>query len=352
MKIGILVDGDITGSSYQQRYREMLTEAIRADELGFSAWGTSEQHFAAPRLTVSAQDPIHAAVAVSTQRMKIRYMAVQMLSFHHPINIAERVAWMDIVSGGRAELCTARGNYGPTLEAFGVPAGDTRAQWAESLEIVAKALSRKEFSHDGKLWKIPPRRLVPDAVQEPHPPIYVVGSSPESHQIAASKGLGIMCFDNYYGIDYMQSCIDAYRDNIGNADPVGAFVTDYVGFYVATPYIASTREEAKRESADQMVGWLDFIMNMYRPLAGKPGYEYFDRILGVKDRGDDIDFLYDISPTVMVGTPDEWIERCHDMERRGVNELLLRIDGFDHERHMKMIELIGKEVIPVVDPVR
>jgi alkanesulfonate monooxygenase SsuD/methylene tetrahydromethanopterin reductase-like flavin-dependent oxidoreductase (luciferase family) len=349
MKIGILIDGDITGTTYQQRWRDMIEEAALADTLGFSCWGTSEQHFSAPRLTVSAQDALYGAVAERTERMTLRYMAIQLLTFNHPITVAERVAALDLVSGGRAELCTARGNFGPTLEAFGVPPGDTREQWAESLEIVAKALSGKEFSHDGKLWKIPPRTLVPQAIQEPHPALYVVGSSTTSHEIAARKGLGIMCFDNYYGWDYMQGCIDAYKAALPEAEPVGQTVTDYVGFYVATPYCAATREQARAESVDQLVGWLDFIMGMYAPLAGQPGYEYFEKIQEYKSRKSDLDFLYDMSPTIMVGTPDDLIERCHEMERRGVDELLIRVDGFDHERHVKMIKMIGEHVIPEVD---
>jgi alkanesulfonate monooxygenase SsuD/methylene tetrahydromethanopterin reductase-like flavin-dependent oxidoreductase (luciferase family) len=347
MKIGLLVDGDITGTSYERRYEELVTEARLADELGFSCWGSSEQHFAAPRLTLSAPDPLYGAVAAQTERITIRYMAVQLLTFNHPIQVAERLATLDLVSGGRAELCTARGNYGPTLEAFGVPPGDTREMWAESLSIIAKALSGGEFSHEGKYWNIPPRTLVPEPVH--HAPLYVVGSSTTSHETAADMGLGIMCFDNYYGWDYMQSCIDAYKAKIEDASSIASVKADYVGFYVATPYCAPTREEARRDCMDQLLGWLDFIIGMYAPLEGQPGYEYFSKIRALKDHQTDVDFLFDLTPTIMVGTPDDLIERCHEMERRGVDELLIRVDGFDHDRHMKMLEMIGKHVIPVVD---
>jgi hypothetical protein len=88
---------------------------------------------------------------------------------------------------------------------------------------------------------------------------------------------------------------------------------------------------------------------MYAPLQGQPGYEYFGKIQDLKDRKTDAAFLFDLSPTVMVGTPDDLIERCQEMERRGVDELLIRVDGFDHARHMKIIEMIGRHVLPVVD---
>jgi alkanesulfonate monooxygenase SsuD/methylene tetrahydromethanopterin reductase-like flavin-dependent oxidoreductase (luciferase family) len=349
VKIGILVDGDTTGTTYHQRYQDLIKEAVLADELGFSCWGTSEQHFSGPRLTVSAPDSLYGAVAAQTERITIRYMAVILLTFNHPIQVAERLAALDLVSNGRAELCTARGNYRPTMDAFGVSPDDTRGQWAESLEVIVKALTEDPFEHDGKLWQIPPRSLVPKPLQQPHPALYVVGSSTQSHQIAGEKGLGIMCFDNYYGWEYMQECIDAYKEAIKNPEPVGGFVNDYVGFYIATPYCAPTREQAKAEASEQMTGWLDFIMGMYKPLEGQVSYEYFSKISELEARKTDVDYLMDISPTVMVGTPDDLIERCHAMESCGVDELLIRVDGFDHERHMRLIETLGKYVIPEVD---
>lgn len=120
MRVGLLSEGDISRSaSYADRYRELIDEIVLADELGFSTFGTSEQHFSPPRFTVSSPEVLYAAIASLTKHIRLRTMASVLLKWNHPILVAERLATLDIVSDGRAEICTARSNNLYTLEAFG-----------------------------------------------------------------------------------------------------------------------------------------------------------------------------------------------------------------------------------------
>jgi alkanesulfonate monooxygenase SsuD/methylene tetrahydromethanopterin reductase-like flavin-dependent oxidoreductase (luciferase family) len=66
------------------------------------------------------------------------------------------------------------------------------------------------------------------------------------------------------------------------------------------------------------------------------------------DHKDDLDFLLTETPSVMIGTPDDFIKRLRDLERRGVDEVLLRVDGVPHAEIMRSLELIGASVIPAV----
>jgi alkanesulfonate monooxygenase SsuD/methylene tetrahydromethanopterin reductase-like flavin-dependent oxidoreductase (luciferase family) len=352
MRVGLLQEGEVrNGKTYAQRYREMIAEVVLADELGFSTWGTSEQHFSPPRFTVSAPEVLYAAIASLTERIKFRIMAAVLLKWNHPLLIAERLATLDIVSGGRAEICTARSNNLWTLEAFGVDPSETQAQWADGQEVLAKALTQQTVEHDGPVWKIPPREIVPRCVTEPHPPVSLAASSVASHVKAGERGIGAICFENYFGFDYLQECVDGYRDGLLRARPAPLQLNDYMGLYVATAYCAESRADAKRIARDVALEYFQFILDLYVPLGQNPAYGYLKgRMEELTARASDLDFLCESTPSVMIGTPDDFVERLRRLEEMGVDEVVMRIDGVDHEDIMRSLRLIAAEVIPVVDP--
>lgn len=350
MQIGMLQEGEAApGVSVAQRYKEMIKEAAHADRMGFSTWGTSEQHFSPPRFTVAAPEVLYAAVAQHTKNIKLRTMCAVLLKWNHPILIAERLATLDIVSDGRAQLATARSNNLTTLAAFGVDPSHTREQWADSFDLLVKALADERLEHDGPVWKVPKCEVVPHCLQTPHPPLWVAASSAQSHRMAGEYGIGALCFESYFGFDYLQECIDAYREGLSKGTNRTRQRNEHMGLYVATAYCAETREEAVEVARDVAFGYYHFILDLYAPLGKEASYEYLNKnIVRLLDNRDSIDFLLNETPSVMIGTPDDLIQRCRRLEEQGVEEVLLRIDGVPHENIMSSIELIGNEVIPAV----
>ena len=352
MKVGLLQEGELMpGMDCAQRYEEMIDEVALADKLGFSCWGTSEQHFSPPRFAVAAPEVLYAAVSQHTENIKLRIMCAVLLAWNHPILVAERMATLDIVSKGRAELATARSNNLTTLEAFGVDPSQTRAQWADSLEVIVKAFTDDVLEHDGPVWKIPPRQIVPKPVQKPHPPISVAASSVESHVNAGERGIGALCFENYFGFDYLQECIDGYRQGLAKGTQMAPRRTEHMGLYVATAFCAETREEAVKVARSVAEGYFQFILDIYVPLGKRSSYEYLDgKMQRLLDNEKNLDYLLYETPSVMIGTPDDFKERLARLEAMGVEEVLLRVDGVPHAEIMRSFELMGHEVIPAVDP--
>jgi alkanesulfonate monooxygenase SsuD/methylene tetrahydromethanopterin reductase-like flavin-dependent oxidoreductase (luciferase family) len=352
MRVGLLQEGEVRpGVSYAQRYREMIDEVVLADQAGFSAWGTSEQHFSAPRFTVSAPEVLYAAIAALTRQIKLRPMAAVLLQWNHPILVAERLATLDIVSGGRAELTTARSNNLFTLEAFGVDPATTKAQWADGLDVLVKCLTSDIVEHEGPFWKIPPRPVVPRCVTTPHPPLSVAASSVASHYDAGRRGMGVIGFENYFGFGYLDECVQAYRKGFAERTPSAAAENDYVGLFVATAYCAPTREQARAVAREVALGYFSFILDLYTPLGQASGYQYLDSPMArLQEHRGDLDFLVTETPSVMIGTPEDFVARLRRLQDLGVDEVLLRIDGIDHQDIARSIELIGAEVIPAVDP--
>ena len=100
------------------------------------------------------------------------------------------------------------------------------------------------------------------------------------------------------------------------------------------------------KSRNVMLGYAAFIADLYAPLAKKTSYEYLDEHMArFLQNQSDVDFLMQ-SPSVLVGTPAQLIERLEVLSARGIDEVLLRIDGMPHHQIVEAITLIGEEVIP------
>jgi alkanesulfonate monooxygenase SsuD/methylene tetrahydromethanopterin reductase-like flavin-dependent oxidoreductase (luciferase family) len=354
MKIGIVQDGARTAGpgsevSAKQRVAEMIDEAILAEEMGFDFYGLAEVHFSEV-MTMSAPDVVLAAIAAKTTRLKLRFVSTPLLAFNHPIRVAERLAMLDNISDGRIELGTARSNQAHTLEAFGIPVEETRAQFSDSLEVIIKALSQEEFEHDGPVWKIPPRSIYPRPVQTPHPPVFGSATSIETHRFAAQQGIGIMSGNSLPGgWDFVQECLETYRAAWTDATPRGRATNSTFSSLALRAHCAATNEQAQREAAAAAFDAVDLVTKWYSKLAAQSSdYSYMAQFEALRDHQRDLPFLIERAPYISIGDPQFFLDRIARLEAMGVDEFILEIDGLGHELHKQAIELIGREVLPHV----
>ena len=333
--------------NFYHRYHEVVEEAMYAERMGFDFWGTSEQHFGTGAV-VSSPETLFAYVAAKTSRIGLRHMVTLVpFAFNHPIRVAEHLATLDIMSTGRAELYVGRGNSTLELDGFAVSATENRAQMWEALEIIDKAMSQEEFEHHSETMDIPRRRLVPRSLQVPHPPIGTVSTSVESSRMAAERGIGVMACDLWMGWEYLQNQINAYKGAIADADPFCGHVRNSIGFATLGAYCDTTLEEAREFGGGWVTRYHQGVIKSHPELADfSSDYEY---MAGIRDRekyAGDHDFMRENTPTTLLGTPDDFIERIKHLETLGVDEITLSIDGVGHEKIMKSIGLVGKYVIP------
>jgi alkanesulfonate monooxygenase SsuD/methylene tetrahydromethanopterin reductase-like flavin-dependent oxidoreductase (luciferase family) len=337
------------GTSIQQRWLEMLEEAILADQLGFDVYGQGEQHFARFLACVSTPEVNHAYLAARTERIRFRPMSSNLLPFNHPIRVVEQLNALDILSGGRAELGVARSNNPYTLEGFGIAATDTKRYRDEALQVMGKALAQESFEHHGDFYDIPERSVAPKPVQVPHPPIHMSATSIDSTRDAGRMGIGVMCGNTSAGWEYAQECVETYRAAVAEAEPVTGHVDDTLGMLSTAVNCHASRDRAKEAAAPVAAQWMESIMGIYTNLSAQsPDYAYLGRIQKLKDRMYDLEYLIESSPYVTVGTPDFFVERAQKLHEMGVDQWLLRLDGMGHAENMRAIELIGKEVVPEV----
>jgi alkanesulfonate monooxygenase SsuD/methylene tetrahydromethanopterin reductase-like flavin-dependent oxidoreductase (luciferase family) len=350
MKIGLVQDGALTeGADPLKRMEEVIEEAVLAEEMGFDFYGLSEVHFS-PEMTISAPEVLLGAIAAKTDRMRLRTVSTPMLTFNHPVRVAERVATLDLVSNGRMELGTARSNQAHTIEAFEVDVNETRQQYSEGIEIAIKALSQETFSHEGPVWNIPERSLYPKPIQKPHPPVFASATSKETHEYAGREGLGIMSGNSLAGgWEFVQECVDLYRSSWVDGAERGRLTNSTFSSLALRAHCAETSEKALEEAGAAAFDTVDMVMRWFTKLAKKSDdYAYMASIEELVDHQRDLQYLVDRAPYITIGDPDLFVERSQRLESMGVDEFILEIDGIGHEKQMSAIELIGKEVIPKV----
>ncbi len=339
------------GTPLEKRYLQAIDECVCAEEQGFDSISFGEQHFNTDKATqVSCPEMMSSAVASRTSTIKLRWSSVVLLAFNHPIRVAERIATLDLLSNGRAEISTARSNHAPTMAAFQINPRETREQWRESLDVIVAALTQDPFQHSGKHWQIPPTKLVPHCIQKPHPPLFYASTSLEGLVTAGGLGLGALAGNSLPGgWDYVQQCSDAYHSAFDKAKPLSSVVNRSLATSIMTAHCAETMEKAFEEAGEASQKMLWMVINMFTELAKhapSSDYAYMDNINAIRERVSDMAYVNDRSPYVSVGTPDFLIERFKKLEKMGYQEVILRIDQFSHDTVMRSLKMFGKYVIP------
>jgi alkanesulfonate monooxygenase SsuD/methylene tetrahydromethanopterin reductase-like flavin-dependent oxidoreductase (luciferase family) len=145
--------------------------------------------------------------------------------------VAERVAMLDHLSGGRFEFGTGRGAGSHEILGFLPGMTDlsgTREIWEDVIAEFPKMWLQDEYEgYDGKFWSLPPRKVLPKPWGKAHPAMWYAAGNTSSYEMAARKGLGVLGF-SVGSIPDLEPVLDAYKKAIVNAEPVGAFVNDNV----------------------------------------------------------------------------------------------------------------------------
>jgi alkanesulfonate monooxygenase SsuD/methylene tetrahydromethanopterin reductase-like flavin-dependent oxidoreductase (luciferase family) len=151
-------------------------------------------------------------VADKTKRLRIG-MAVSLAAFYHPLRLAEEVALLDVLSGGRVNWGAGRG-FDPTeFATFGVPAQQSTERFREAVEIVLAAWNNERLSWQSEHWQFDNVEVLPKPAQAPHPPVWVAGSSPDSVGWAGRLGHSVM-FSPHLPFATLAEHRRIFRDNL------------------------------------------------------------------------------------------------------------------------------------------
>src|SRR2546423_1098338 len=176
--------------SEQSVFDSGLEQMLAAEALGYSSVWIAEHHFNDYGLC-PAPPVLAAFVAARTTSLRLG-MGVSLLPLHHPVDLAEELAVLDVVSGGRLDVGIGRGGTLQDYQTFQSDRDDSRARVEEGIALMRQSWSGAPFDFKGRFHSAPRLHVRPRPVQAPHPPLFVACNSEDSVLSAARLGLPTM----------------------------------------------------------------------------------------------------------------------------------------------------------------
>ena len=160
------------------------------ERTGYDAVWLAEHHFS----TYSVCPSIHIMgthIAARTERLRIG-TAVSLAPFYHPLRLAEEVALLDVLSGGRVNWGAGRGFDATEYRTFGVGRDESYPRFRETVDVVLKAWSNERLTYHGKFHHFDDVEVLPKPIQQPHPPVWLAATSPDAVRWCAKNDFSIL----------------------------------------------------------------------------------------------------------------------------------------------------------------
>src|SRR5437867_838540 len=268
-----------------QLFQDALAQVELADRLGIDYAWEVEHHFLEEYSHSSAPEVFLAAASQRSRRIRLGHGIVLMPpGYNAPARVAERVATLDLVSGGRVDWGTGESASRAELEGFGITPAERRAMWRECVEQVANMMVMDPYpGFHGKYFTMPVRNVVPKPVQKPHPPMWVACSNRETIHLAAQLGLGALTFA-FVDPDEARHWVNDYYETLKReCVPVGHAVNPNIAM-VTSFSCHPNEEEAKRRGTEGFRFFQFALGHFYAFGKHRPGRtNVWDRFASVRD---------------------------------------------------------------------
>lgn len=334
-------------ASEEEIFWQAVEQAAVAEEVGFDCVWAVEHHFLEGYSICSAPEVFLTTVAQRTERIRIGH-GVRLLParFNHPVRSAEMAAMLDIASRGRLEMGVGRSITDAELGGFGIATEDSRPMFLEVLPELVRMWTTDEYpGFDGTYFSMPPRKVLPKPIQQPHPPLWMACTQPASFELAAELGIGVLCFGVGAPGDVLESS-KRYREIVKRAPrQVGQFVNDRIA-PATVMFCSEDPTRAMQMGAAAALWFQASAERLFAPWQGKDveGYEYYANV------------ARELSAEQMalalqygcVGTPDLVEKGCRAYQEAGVDQLvfLVQVGRIPHADILASLRLFGRDVLP------
>lgn len=350
LKFGIFHELEVRGRTQEVErgtFAKVLEQVCLAEELGFESSWFVEHHFTRGFSHSSAPDLLLAALSQRTQRIRLG-LGVMLLPFAHPVQVAERVGTLDVLSGGRVEFGTGRGASPLEYQAFQRPFERSREIWEDHLDAVLEIMraDSQEVTRKGSYYEVPGVSVLPRVVQKPHPPVWVASTSLDGFLAAAKRGHHLLCIPILKGIDDLAEDIASYRKTLAEHghDPEAARVGMLIPWHVA-----ASREEAE-QAADAVLWYIQRQLTLVAPPDYMDSRHATARVMGQLAAGMSPERALDaIREHLMVMVDDvEGSRRAVErVAQAGATDLLcqFQVGGLDAARVERSMRLFASETL-------
>lgn len=310
--------------------RALVVQARLAREAGFRGIAAG-QHYLSPPFQAIQSLPLLARLVPETEGMDL-ILGVLLLPLHNPVEVAEMVASLDILSGGRVILGVGLGYRDVEYQAFGVRPEERVPRLLEALTLIRRLWSGEEVDHRGRFYRLEGARSTILPVQKPHPPIWMAANTDRA--VRRAGRLGLPWFINpHTTLQEVERQMRLWEEGLregGHPDP---------GVRPATRelLVAPTVDEAYALARP-------YLEEKYR------AYTQWgqDAVLPPEERFD-VPFERLARNRFILGDPETVAQQILDFHRRtGADYLVFRMQwpGMPHSITYRTLALMGEEVLP------
>jgi alkanesulfonate monooxygenase SsuD/methylene tetrahydromethanopterin reductase-like flavin-dependent oxidoreductase (luciferase family) len=334
-------------------YTRFLDELAYADELGFDGVCVNEHHQTAYG-TMPSPNVMAGALTQRAKNGKIALLGNALSLRDHPLRIAEEVAMLDVMSGGRVISGFVRG-IGAESHSFGMNPVFSRERFLEAHDLIVKAWTEPgPFAWHGKHFRQEYVNPWPRPLQQPHPPIWIP-SQGSGETIAWAAERGYTYLQTYTSTKNLVRFLNEYRRKSSEA----GFSDPYLLGWATPIFVGETDEQARAIAAPHMEDLFNQYLRMPQPMFFPPGYlseESFKRVLAVKQTALGIggkrtfEQLLD-EGYVIVGDPDTVRESLAGTAAElGAGNFvgMFQFARLPHAETMASLELFAREVMPAL----
>lgn len=331
----------------QTHYRNIIEQVEFADKAGIDYVWMVEHHFVRHGGLLPANYAFLSYLAARTERIRLGTGAT-VLALNDPVRVAEQAATLDQLSQGRFDFGIGRGFIRDEFDAFGVDMKESRRRVEEGVELVKQAWAEPtlEFASEFR----PPMTglpVTPPIYQRPHPPIWVACFlTKESFEWTAREGYNLLYVAYHVDHEVAVERIDWYRDALPK---FGRRVEDHEVCCVYHAHFLDTGDD------DRLSAIVDGPMHEYAA-AGveaqrKPPDPEAYKGYGQREAGQRQFGFGDYFPDrVLMGGPDQTVERIRVLRDAGITQLALLVDfgSLAQAEIMRSLEVFARDVLPRV----
>lgn len=323
----------VPGDDIKVRFDNLLEAARLAEQAGFKFLDAPQHYLAAPSQYLHCI-PLLGRLAAEVRHVRLCTNIIQ-LTLHNPVLIAEELATLDVITGGRLVVGFGRGYREDEFAAFGVSEGSRLRRFLEALTLVKRLWTEDSVTFDGEFFKLDEARIGIRPLQRPHPPIMLAASGDKMIERAARIA------DGWTAVGHATQDVQIAQSKVYKAALAAAgkpFPPRHFRLALET-YVADTTEAARR------IAW----PHVARKYAGYASWGQDEEL--PEGQTFDVPIEQLEASRFNIGSVDEVIARIERYrDAMGITEMGVRLfwGGMPHADLLRAIELMGERVIPAV----
>jgi alkanesulfonate monooxygenase SsuD/methylene tetrahydromethanopterin reductase-like flavin-dependent oxidoreductase (luciferase family) len=336
----------------QHLYNRYLDELEYAETLGYDGVCVNEHHQNAYG-TMPAPNIMGAMLARRTSRLKIAIVGNGLPLRDHPLRVAEEVAMLDVVTGGRIISGFVRG-IGNEYFSMGINPTYSMERFREAHDLIIKSWTDPgPFSWEGKHFEVRYVNVWPRPLQKPHPPIWIPGfGSSETIEWCAHPDRKYPYLAVYMPESLVKVYFDMYREC---ADKFGYMASPYQLGHVYPVYVGETDAKAEAEAKDHLLWLYHYGLRQKNEFLFPPGYVSHSSMMNILGHADEMDWSkmsfgeLNEKGFCIVGSAEtvrQRLEHSAKMLGFGIMPVLLHFGDMPHDKTIRNMEMFANEVMP------